>query len=76
MSRIKCTKCGQIIDRTQATTQMVMKMARDIYKLNSARAAAGGFLDSFLAGCATESGIKCPKCDSVKGFVPARDVTP
>jgi hypothetical protein len=55
---------------------MVMKMARDIYKLNSARAAAGGFLDSFLAGCATESGIKCPKCDSVKGFVPARDVTP
>jgi phage FluMu protein Com len=71
MSGIKCTKCGHVMDKTQAITQIGTKTLRDVYKLNVAACGIGNALDSVLAGCATETKIKCPKCDSVSSFVPA-----
>ncbi|CAF3067928.1 unnamed protein product, partial [Rotaria sp. Silwood2] len=62
MTGIACTKCGHTVDRTQASTQIVTKVLTDVFAAKVATATAGGVLDSFLAGAATEVGIKCPKC--------------
>lgn len=71
MPGIKCSECGYIMDKTQAITQITTKTLRDVYKVNVSASGLGNMLDSFLAGCATETGIKCPKCDKVRSFVPA-----
>jgi ribosomal protein S26 len=72
MSGIKCTKCGNILNTTQAIAQIITKTARDAFQLNSIvqELASASILASFLAGCATESKIKCPECNSEQGFVP------
>ncbi len=71
MPGVKCTKCGHVINRTQAITQIGIKTLQAISGISMATVGAQATMtDSILAGIAIETGVTCPKCGGKNCFEP------